>query len=425
MAHMITLEPEAPPETVAVSVDFYDEDEKQALLASPMAALLRGLPATLDLPTTDVCAYYLYYKRRPGIDGYSTHKDVVRRWAQALVEFDGQIQFGNSSLRLTSARNMSRGTVERIGESIGLSVASKLHGLHQADWSRISITNTRKTLDFQRLWTASDGRQFVQVETKGSAARDNKYKTSSVSAHRADIKAKKEQATDEERRRGVLYGTIAVLGEGPDSMARCWLVDPPQEAEGDPRRFKIVTRLRYITDLVSFLASRSSLSASLQTRMAALDALPDISPLDRIPLRKGNGQDYPEVTYDAGGEHNPWFAGKSVVSDGPAGGQVYLVDARTVMFIGLREELVVYATQQDFSVIEKYHFPAGTVAKTIECVVPIGRFKQEFQPVIQIPDERSSSGGGYVRFGLKGLLHYTQSGFIVGILPIPEDWQRS
>ena len=424
MAHTITLELEAPPETVAVAVDFYDDDEKKAFLASPIADLVRKLPVTLELPTTDICAYYLYYKRRLGIDGYNTHDDIVQQWAEALAEFKGQLKFGNTSLRLTSATNMSSGTTDRVGESIGLSVASNLHDLHQADWDRISITNTRKTLDFERLWTASDGKQFVQVETKGSATKDNNYKTSSVSAHKAGIKAKKKDATDEERKKGVLYGTIAVLDDRPDSIARCWLVDPPQELEGDPRRYKILTRLRYIADLVSFLASRSSLSASLQTRLAALDALPDISSLDRIPLKKGNAKDYPETTFDAAREHNPWFAGKSVVSDGAAGGQVYRVDAQTVMFIGLREELVVYATQQDFSVIEKYHFPAGTVAKTVECVVPTGRFKREFQPVIQIPDEGSSSSGGYVRFNLAGSLHYTQSGFIIGVLPVPESWQR-
>jgi len=424
MANMITLELHAPPTSVDVRVDFYDEEERHALLATPTAPLFAGLPSLLHLPTTDLCAYYLYYKRRPGISGYSSHDDMVRQWTQALVEFDGQVKFSSSSLHLTSATNMSSGTTERLGESIGLSTISKLHGLHQADWTRIPITKTRRTLDFQHIWTASDGKQFVQLETKGSATNDNDHKTPSVCNHKAKIKEKKIQATNEERRKGILYGTIAVLDDRPDSVARCWLVDPPADVPDNPHRFKILTRLTYIADLILFLAGRSALSASLQTRLAALSALPDIAPLDRVPLRKGNGTDYPETIFDFRGSHNPWFVGKSVVSDGPAGGQVYMVDSEHVMFIGLREELVVCATQQDFSTIEQYSFPAGTIPKTVECVVPAGRFKGEFDPIIQVPDNLRSAGGGYVRFNLRGHLHYTQSGLVIGILPIPESWHR-
>lgn len=424
MANMITLELHAPPASVDVRVDFYDEEERHALLATPAAPLFAGLPSLLDLPTTDLCAYYLYYKRRLGIPGYSSHNDVVRQWVQALVEFDGQVEFGRSSLHLTSATHMSSGTTERLGESIGLSTISKLHGLHQADWTRIPITKARRTFDFQHVWTASDGKQFIQLEAKGSATNDNDHKTSSVCNHKAKIKEKKKQATDEECKKGILYGTIAVLDDRPDSIARCWLVDPPADAPDDPRRFKILTRLAYIADLIQLLSGRSALSASLRTRLAALSALPGIESLDRVPLKKGNGEAYPETTFDITGQHNPWFVGKSVVIDGPAGGQVYMADASHVVLIGLREQLVVYTTQQDFSAIEEYKFPAGTVPKTIECVVPAGRFKSEFEPVIQIPEDWRPAREGYVRFRMDGHLHYTQSGLVIGILPVPERWQR-
>ena len=330
MAHVITLDLQRPPSTVSVAVDFYDEEEKQALLASPMAPLLATLPMVYELSTTDLCAYYLYHKRRLGMAGYSSHKDLVQQWAKALAEFDGQVEFGNSSLRLTSATNMSSSTTERLGEAIGLTTASQLHGLHQADWSRIPVTNTRKTLDFQRPWTASDGKQFIQVETKGSATTDNNYKTSSVSKHKAEIKAKKKHATDEERQKSVLYGTIAVLDDRPDSTARCWLVDPPEDALDNPRRFKILARLTYIADLISFLAGRSSLSASLQTRLSALSALTDISPLDGVPLKKGKGEGYPDRIFDSSSPHNPWFAGKSVVRAYPNNPeQRYVIMAQT------------------------------------------------------------------------------------------------
>jgi len=425
MAHLITLQLEAPPDTVDVMVDFYDDQERAALLSSPGGPSLAGIPKLLPVPTCDLCTYYLYYKKRLEIDGYSSHNDIVQRWHQALVEFDGQVQFANSSLRLLSPTDFSTGTTERLGEAIGLSVVSSIHQLHQADWDRIGKTNIHKTLDFVLPWTASDGKQFIQLETKGSAGEDNAYKTSSVSNHKADIKAKKDDASDEEHATSILYGTISVLDNKPESVARCWLVDPQAEGGGDPTRYKILTRLAYIADLVTFIGSRSALAASLQTRLAALNALTDITPLDRLPLRKGNGSVYSVETFDTAFRHNPWFAGKSVVSDGPAGGQVFPLDKSHLLLIGMREELVVHAVQQDFQAIQKYSFSAGTVGKWVECVVPAGRFRSEFDQLMQIPDNLRESSPAYVRFRMRGHLHYTQSGLVLGILPIPEVWQRS
>jgi|GEM_PF-1775137 len=424
MANLITFALEAPPATVKVQADFYDDDEKRALLASPIGSIFTDLPGTLELPTTDICAYYLYYKRRLRVDNYSSHADILRQWHQALVEFDGQFKLVESSMQLTSASNTNAGTMERLGEGIGLAVASKLHGLHQADWSRIPSTNTRKTFDFQRPWTASDGRQFVQLEAKGSAAKDNHDKTASVSNHKASIKAKKTQVPDADRRTASFYGTIAVLDDRRGSVARCWLVDPPPEELDDPYRFRILTRLFYIADLVLLLGSRSNLSASLQTRLASLSALADISPLDDVPLKKANGEEFPLTAFSNADDLNPWFLGKSVASDGSAGGIISVLDPRVLMLIAMREPLIGHVAQQDFSIIENYSFTAQTLVTSVNCVVPTGRFKREFSEVMQIPANESYETGGYVYFRLEGHLHYTQSGLVVGILPIPENWRR-
>jgi hypothetical protein len=220
MSPLITLPIQAPPGTVEVMVDFYDGLERDLLLASPTKELLQGLPRTVTLPTPDLCAYYLYYKRRPGVNGYSSIDDIAHQWHSALVEFDGQIDFNRSSIRLLQASGTSSGTVERVGEAIGLCVSSQIHGFHQADWIRIDTTTKRKTLDFWHPWTAGIGKDFIQVETKGSGIADNRRKPSSVSNHKASIKAKKAQATMSERQSSVLYGTIAVLDERPDSVAR-------------------------------------------------------------------------------------------------------------------------------------------------------------------------------------------------------------
>jgi hypothetical protein len=52
------------------------------------------------------------------------------------------VSFASGSVRLLQADGTSSGTSERIGEAIGLSVASRLHALHKRDWARISVLNT-------------------------------------------------------------------------------------------------------------------------------------------------------------------------------------------------------------------------------------------------------------------------------------------
>ncbi len=421
MAHLVSIPIETPPETINVEVDFYDDLERKALLASPIRELLSDLPKTIAVPTPDLCAFYLYYKMRPGIHGYSTHSDVARQWHRALVEFDGQIEFTDSSIRLSQAEGTYLGTTERLGEAVGLSVASVIHGGHQADWTRIPKAS-RKTLDFSSPWTASDGRRFIQVETKGSATPDNDRKTSSISQHKSDIKSKKKAATDEERRSSILYGTIAVFDDQPESVARCLLVDPPADYEGSPAQFRILTRLEYIADLITFLAARSTLAASLQTRLAALRTLKDMTPLDRVKLRKGSGTEYSPETFKTAGQHNPWFQGKSVVVDDAVGGQVFAVNSQFVILIAIQEQLVVDATEQDFAAIQAYSYTPGIASRVVQCAVPSGRFDREFGPSIEIPESRS---GGYTWFSLEGNLYYCQSGLVVGVLPVPEEWQRN
>jgi len=285
MAHLISLPLQAPPDTLGILVDFFDANERDAFLSSPLGPMLGRLPAEFKIPTVDLCAYYLYYKKRPGVPGYSNHDEIADRWQQALYEFDGQIEFTVSSLRLIQKAGFARGTIERLGEALGLSVANSIHGLHQADWDRLSETNKRRTLDFSHPWIASDGRQFIQVETKGSVLENNDNKPQTILNHRASIKAKKADATDAEKASSVLYGTIGVLDERQDGIARCWLVDPPAGVPDNAERLKIVARLSFIGSLVSLIAPRSALAVAIQTRLAALGSLSDIGELNGIALR--------------------------------------------------------------------------------------------------------------------------------------------
>ena len=254
------LQTDLPP-TTNIFVDFYDKDEQQSFRNSALSDSLAHLPGTVGIQTTDLLAYYLFYKKNPLLPGFSTFDDLAKKWFLALGEFAGQMHFTESSVRIIPDAILHSGTTERIGEAIGLSVASNLHGLHQADWDRIPASNTTKTLDFSLPPCATDGSHFIQVETKGSSCDDNSKKSSSVSHHRSSITDKK-NAVKNPGNQDVFYGTIAVLDHHPTNPARCWLVDPPAQNFGNPKRYKILTRLKYIGALISLISPRSLLAAS-------------------------------------------------------------------------------------------------------------------------------------------------------------------
>lgn len=407
------------PTTTAVLVDYYDKNEQELFTAQLGDDPIGDQPRRLLLPTTDLCTYFLFYKRRDGVTGFDSYAAVASQWRDAVGELRGMAEFTDTSIRLLQTEGTSTGSLERLGEGIGLSVASELHELHQADWRRIPATTERKTLDYWHPFTASDGRSFVQVECKGSGVQDNLKKTPSVSNHKTSIKTKKLKATDRDRKSSILYGTIAVLDDKPQSTARCWLVDPPSGVPDDPVRFKVIARLGYIAELVSFLGGRSSFASALRTRLAALEALPDIAPLTGVPLRTGAGLEFFTNTYSWSDRH-PWLQTKSVVADGPVGGQVVALNDRHVLFVGLQPVLLDLAATQDFRRIQDYRLDFGTVRKTLECVVPKARFANQFRD--RMPDVKVAEGrDGYVRFVLHGDLHFCQSGFVWGLLPFEGD----
>lgn len=415
MASLLNISVVAPPDMVNIDIDFYDDTEKYALQAGKLGEAFKELPRTVEVGTAELCTYYLYYKLRPDVFDYSSHRRVAKRWHEALAEFNGQIGFGETSIHAVSDTGLPAGTAERIGEAMGLSVSSELHGLHGGDWQRIAI-GKEKSADFAHS-LASNSVNLIHVETKGSVAeRDAIHtKSSSISAHKRSIKDKKEVVIPKLKSTGVMYGTIGVLPSRPNETARCWLVDPPAISTADPHQYRILSRLNYIAGLIRFLASRSHLAASLQTRLAALNAVDEIGVLNGVPLLRGNGERYDASTYLMTRKHNPWFNTRSVVSDGPAGGNVYLVAPNTLIFIGIREELIALATQQNFSEIADYGFQGGIVDKVVQCVIPVGRFKIEFAKRSELSHLEIRQYSGYVMFQAEFRLLYSRGGLVYGI----------
>ncbi len=229
MAKSFNITLELPQPTVKVSVGFYDDEEKQKLLKYPTHAVMENLVKSgLEIPTEEFLTYYLFHKKRPGKEGWRNYREVGRKIGHALAELSEWVDFNGHSLSTPcDIAGQDRSITERIGESIGLSVVSNIHGLTAADWDRISI-GRYSSFDYQ---IASDGKLVVQMEAKGSAAEDNSTKTSSVSQHKRSIADKKKAIAEREKQNDypypadLRYGTITVMGESVDDPVKCLLVE--------------------------------------------------------------------------------------------------------------------------------------------------------------------------------------------------------
>lgn len=412
----MTIEVDPPPASVDIIVDFYDGDEKEAFLKHTSVPRLADLPKLISVPTPDLLAYYLYHKLQPGVRGYSTHSDLAEKWMQALFEFDGQVAFSESSIYIEENAHVTNPVAERLGEAIGLSVSGWIHDLQQADWQRIAITSKRKTMDFSLV--ASDGSLFVQLEAKGSSV-VSVDRLGKAYGHVQSIKAKKSAASDDERLRSLCYGTIASINADAGAPARCWLVDPPAEIPGDPKQYKLLSRMVYIADLISLVSPRSSFSTALQNRAQILWNVGDPMSLDALPLYRGDGMpvDF-DARYYSRGAVGRFFNFKSYLIGRSVFGDVSLVGQSAVVFIGCDEVVVSLAARQEFSDIVSYKVKSEVVDSEIMCIVSAYRFDSEKWGLF-MPGLRVESRAGYVQFRLSCRVFVSASGLAFGWVSVP------
>jgi hypothetical protein len=416
-----------PQESIRVDVSFYDENEHQRLLQYPTATAIERLTAApVDVPTAEFLTYYLFHRKKIGTPGYRDYDSIGRKLDVALATLDECIEFDGHSIHTPAVAERQLTEIsEHIGEAVGLSVVARIHDLTEADWAPIpqqAGRNASPTFDFQ---IASDGTQFVQVENKGSAALDNRGLEDSVKAQYRRIVAKKAKL----RERAVTgsdpypaslrYGTITVVDSRKDGNVLCLLTDPPPDPREDtPRRFRLVQRMRFIRDWVSFISPRSQLAAALSTRVAALENMRDPFELNGVHLVRGNGRPFDFAPYRPLGQHSTFLANRSRVTDGPAGGEVVRLSENALFLLGVREDLLVLAASQRMDDVLTYRQPAATIDKTVECVVSRARFES-----LRLPDSvtgKVEAGGRYLRFELRGQLQYSSFGLVFGILPFPE-----
>lgn len=408
---------------IVIKVDYYDENERQKLLKYFSSEKIEAIVSKgISIEQAQFYTYYLYHKRRPGKQGYRNYSELSKKIKKSVEELEDWVSLENGILNYPEDVTPQLNAItERIGEAAALSVMGEIHGLHEADWDRIPEKAGNKgipTFDFERIIeTASDGEHIVQVEAKGSCVDNSTAKEDSVRQQKHKIKEKKKKIKELEldksdaHKTALRYGVITAIGK--QGSLQCWLTDPFGNNDLDARRYKLLARMQFIYDWVSFLSPRSQIATSLATRLQALNLLKDPFELAGVPLLKGNGKkfNYSEIItprYTDG-----TFLNLCRVVKGPAIGTVIPLKDEKLFFLGVQRRLFKMAAAQNFDEILKYKEKGGSVFKKIDCALPRGRARdQELEHL----DIRKENWSPYVNFQAAGILHYGRGASVFGVV---------
>lgn len=418
-----------PQTSIKVDVQYLNPAHEAALQryakANEIAELVKN---GIEVPTTEFLTHYLFFRRRPGKEGWRNYRQLGQRIGVALTYLDDWIEFNGTSINLPAdIGRLETSVVEHVGESIGLSVVNRIHGLNEADWDYIPTKPGRhgiKTLDYQ---VASDGTNVVQAENKGATSMQLTSTVPAFTTQADHVAAKKADSIKWEEEHtntyavDARYGTVTLLTPVAKHPVRCFLLDPPSNGGTDAQRVKLIQRLRFVRDWVTFLTPRSPLASALFTRIEAIESMSNPFELEGVPLLRGTGKpyDYEGRTnlFGFNGGRSSYFAMKSFVTDGPDGGVVIPLPDGNLFFLGIRTSIIQMAADQRLEMLMNNKEPFGPVKKKISCIVNKNT-EWGARVLERVGKSEVSSRSNYVRFDATGTIHYSESGVLFGVLPI-------
>lgn len=405
-------EPFSLPEHVRVAVDYYDKAEAKAFSSGAYPHRVRDFAqTTIEIPIAEFLTYYQFEDKEHQV----TPPTLEELRDQVLQTWDGLkkwVSFENGSILVRPAfHTLPNGITKQLGDAVSMAVANRIHNLTEADWGYIPRAK-KKTMDW---WFASDGKNLIEIEAKGSFVRDASMLTE-LSHQRRKIREKKKEATEPDYHRppALRYGTILAIDSNPEGMAHCRLVDPEGTvSDFDPMTMRLLHRLRWARNLVGVISRRSDLTVALANRLAALERMESPWSMNEVPLERGSGEPIDLEPSDPT-NYSSFFAERSVVNHEPIGGMVTRIYDTHLLFIGIHEDWLTSLARQDFDRIISLKFEAKTLLDaTLFCTMSRSQMEREGLEML-LEREGDEESGSMVKFWLPATIHLSPSGFAFG-----------
>src|SRR5262245_59932433 len=121
-------------ESIVVDVEYYDSIQKALLDSYPTASTIARLVAAgVSIPVPEFLTYALFHRIRADPATYSGYAAIRHRIAESFGMLGDMVALDNGQLHLAlGIRTPPTYLPETIGESVALSVISRVHGLTEA-----------------------------------------------------------------------------------------------------------------------------------------------------------------------------------------------------------------------------------------------------------------------------------------------------
>ena len=305
------------------------------------------------------------------VDGRRTRKELEGRIDGLKGFVMRDLPGASGALVLTS--KPGEGVVEYLGVGTGLAVVDRLLTLDSSYFRRIPERRGagRKTMDFDGVFRASTGREYVQIEAKGRTNPDDEDAWN-------DIAAKKDAYRKGRvpRPAGIgplpadtpthLIGTVAEIPKDGQGTTRIIIGDPPIPAfDGDPSRAKLLQRLWFYQRALAVFQPRGALLAALSERIGTLTR-PEVEwqKFDGQRLFNGRMEEWELAATIADTvrvRRDDQFHGRSVLSRKRTRGSGVEGESASranepFFFLGLHRDVLLALARQDFKVIADYRY---------------------------------------------------------------------
>jgi hypothetical protein len=348
---------------IKIKVDFYDTEQKQLIKKNfpKDFEIIKDFDGKIiEFPIEDFKTYS-FFKDQFTINGkhdtFIDLKKMNKYWGYYEKYFevkpDGRI------VNISPEDTIDKTDVsEMLGVAGGLSVASKMYGMTQADWTKIPITTAHKDFDFSH--TSCLPQRYINIESKGSVIDNNSYKRPTISQHKASIIEKKCDKDFKKKypvKKDTCIGIITVADRANNLQS--WLVDPLiDDFEAPSEKVKILKRLYFYYSIFRILSKRSYLTLTLANRIRAIELVNDYTKLDKIPLINYN---FEKISLS---EH--FINSRSRNKEKSVIGNTILID-NYIYFVGVTIDAIKSIITQSFGEISIMKTIAITNSTTLSC----------------------------------------------------------
>lgn len=401
---------------INISVEYYNDRHKQLLNDSSrydkhfIDNMNKIVSDGIEITGAEFLINSLFFKKSTTAKKYTKRDDLINAIDCATQYFIDDLEITNDSLRVQEDSTPESAIVmKRVGESIGISVISRIIGVNEADWAVIPELDI-KAFDFRYAVTTKG---VVQIEAKGSSSGDVSSKSDSIYTHASNIGKKKKVMSSNSNHPypgDFNYATIAYCPEGREQKLKCYLLDPPSGSSNiNLQEEKLSKRLSFYYNVMNFLSPESKLLDLLRDRIIDLSK-------NRVSVNTADELPYYIKSNENGSFDKSFFLHKRTINLGgnKISGDWFFLKKNYILFIGMKNSIINDIVSQNVDSLLNLKYEVLSNNKEITFNIVTKYQKQQLKK-LKIENEYI---GESTKFNSKGNITLLGSGIAIGVLKL-------